>query len=116
MKMNCPRYQSNQIVKNRSSDNGKQKHKCKDCSRQLVVNPQKQAISEETKALIDKLLLERISLAGIVRAVSVSKRWLQNYVNNQYDEIPKRVQVRQKSKGRLTLECDELWSFVGKKA
>ena len=50
----------------------------------------RKAISEEIKALVDKLLLERISLAGIARVVGVSKRWLQNYVNNKYDDIPKR--------------------------
>ncbi|EDN65916.1 IS1 transposase [Beggiatoa sp. PS] len=113
--MNCPHCQSNEIVKNGSLTNGKQKYKCKVCGRQFVINPQKQTISEETKALVDKLLLERISLAGIVRATGVSKRWLQDYVNEKYDNIPRRVKITRKSKGRLTIECDELWSFVSNK-
>jgi hypothetical protein len=52
-----------------------------------VENPQSHRISEGTKALIDKLLLERLSLAGIVRATGVSARWLQYYVNDKYAKV-----------------------------
>ncbi|MEZ5672893.1 MAG: hypothetical protein R3E08_11160 [Thiotrichaceae bacterium] len=62
--------------------------------------------------MIDKLLLERMSLAGIVRVTGVSSSWLQNYVNEKYKQIPCEVVVSKKSKWRLTLECDEMWSFV----
>jgi len=66
--------------------------------------------------LIDRLLLERISLAGIARVVGVSESWLQNYVNEKYAQTPRRIIIKKKSKGRLTIECDELWSFVGQKS
>jgi transposase-like protein len=49
----------------------KQKYKCRDCDKQFVLNPEKK-ISEEKKAIIDKLLLEKISLRGIARSVGVS--------------------------------------------
>ncbi|MEY3219154.1 MAG: hypothetical protein RIT27_511 [Pseudomonadota bacterium] len=39
---------------------GKQKYKCKECKRQFVQNPKSNKISEETKQLIDKLLLEKM--------------------------------------------------------
>jgi insertion element IS1 protein InsB len=113
--MNCPNCLSSDIVKNGSLTNGKHRYKCKCCGRQFVLNPQKQPISTETKALIDKLLLERVSLAGIARVTGVSKRWLQYYVNEKLDNIPRKVDVSKKTKGQLTIECDELWSFVGKK-
>jgi len=35
-------------------------------------------INSGTRELIDRLLLERISLAGIARAVQVSEVWLQS--------------------------------------
>jgi hypothetical protein len=41
-------------------------------------------IDGATRELIDRLLLERISLAGIARAVKVSQQWLQTYVNEKY--------------------------------
>jgi transposase-like protein len=52
----------------------KQKYKCRDCGKQFVLNPEKY-ISEEKKAIIDKLLLEKISLRGIARSVGVSGVW-----------------------------------------
>ena len=67
-------------------------------------------ISDEMKVLIDKLLLERLSLRAIVRIVS--HKWLQKYINDKYENIPHEINVTPKSKGRLTIECDELWSFV----
>ena len=77
-----------------------------------MVNPSKQPISQETKQLIDQLLLERISLRGIARVTGVSWSWLQNYVNNKLAAIPRQVKVSDKPKGQLTIECDEMWSFV----
>ena len=40
------------------------------------------AIAQDRRELIDRLLLEKISLAGIARAAKVSERWLQTYVND----------------------------------
>jgi insertion element IS1 protein InsB len=63
--------------------------------------------------LIDRLLLEKISLAGIVRATGVSERWLQSYVNQKLGAVKREVQVTSKKKGKLVIQCDEMWSFVG---
>ena len=111
-KPHCPSCGSHHTIKNGFTHNGKPKRQCKDCGRQFVVNPSKQTISWETKQLIDKLLLERISLRGIVRVTGVSWSWLQNYVNNKLSRIPQQIKVSDKPKGRLTIECDEMWSFV----
>ncbi len=97
--MKCPRCNSENIVKNGSIHNGKKKFICKDCGRQFVENSANKPISEEKKKLIDKLLLEKIPLAGIARVVEVSKKWLQDYVNAKYESIPKQVKVTSKKKG-----------------
>ncbi len=55
---------------------GKQKYKCKECKRQFVLNPYPNKISAETEELIEKLWLEKISLAGIARVTKVSKKWV----------------------------------------
>jgi len=65
--------------------------------------------------LIDRLLLEKISLAGIVRATGVSERWLQYYVNKKLGAVKREVEVKSKKKGKLKIQCDEMWSFVGNK-
>jgi len=43
----------------------------------------------------------------------VSKKWLQDYVNNKYTQVPQ--QIRVSDKGKIDIECDEAWSFVGNK-
>jgi hypothetical protein len=74
--LHCPTCQATQIIKNGSIHNGKPKR-----------------ISDATKQLIDKLLLERISLVGIVRVTGVSPRWLQYYVNAKYASVPRSMTV-----------------------
>jgi insertion element IS1 protein InsB len=113
---NCPNCKSKDVVKNGFIHNGNQNHKCKACGRQFVEAPRQKIISEETKALIDKLLLEKIPLAGIARVCDVSETWLQDYVNRKYEAIPRQVSVSAKKKGRLTIQCDEMWSFVSNKS
>ena len=113
--MNCRHCGSLEVVKNGCNSVGTPKWLCKACGRQFVEHPKKQPISQETKALLDRLLLERLSLAGIARVTGVSERWLQGYVNATYGRTPRRVEVKKKAPGRLTIECDELWSFVGDK-
>jgi hypothetical protein len=77
-----------------------------------VINPTNKTVSDETKQLIDQLLLERISLRGIARVTGVSWSWLQNYVNNKLAAVPRQVKVSDKPKGKLFRECDEMWSLV----
>jgi transposase-like protein len=65
----CPRCQSAHMIRNGHIHNGKAKYACKDCGRQFVENPRSNRISEEKRALVDKLLVERVSQAGIARVV-----------------------------------------------
>ena len=92
----CPRCESEQVVKNGHIHNGKQRHLCKACGRQFVLNPTNKTINEETKERIDKLLLEKLPLAGIARVEDVSETWLQAYVNEKYEVVAKQVQVKAK--------------------
>ena|SRR5438105_10509736 len=95
----CPRCGSNKVIKNGRIHNGKPKFACKDCKRQFVENPEMRPISQETKGLIDKLLLERVSLAGIARVTGVSERWLQSYVNQKYAKQPQVTLIPVQKKG-----------------
>lgn len=113
--MNCPSCQSEKIVKNGTIHNGKQKYKCKKCGRQFVENPKNKRISEERKRLIDKCLLEKISLRGIHRVTGIALSWIQNYVNSRYRELEPPATTVNKKKGTMQLECDEMWSFVESK-
>jgi IS1 family transposase/transposase-like protein len=112
----CPRCGSHHTVKNGKIHHKKPKHKCQDCGRQFVKNPTKKYILPSVSEYIDKMLLEKIPLAGILRVTGVSKTWLQNYVNNLYSQVTGQLEVTFKHPKKLTIECDEAWSFVNSKA
>ena len=102
-------------MKNGTTRRGKQNYKCRDCGRQFVENPQWQRREKDSTVLIDRLLLEKIPLAGIARVLKLSESWLQGYVNQCYKVVPRQVQVHPKPEGPLTVQMDELWSFVDDK-
>jgi len=58
--MECPNCQSDFFIKNENNYYGKQRFKYKNCSRQFIENFQYKQISPETKALIERLILEII--------------------------------------------------------
>ena len=111
----CPTCGSDDIVKNGLTRRAKQNYKCRDCGRQFVEDPQWRVIPPDSQALIERLLLEKLPLAGIARVMQVSKGWLQHYVNSYYSTLPHQVQVLAKSKQSLQVQMDELWSFIDNK-
>lgn len=119
MRTSCPCCQSLAFVRNGFNRHGDQNHRCRECGRQFVLDPQNKIISEETKTLIRNLLLEKLSLNGICRVTGVSQTWLLNFVANEYAQVPRDLNVRvpPESTGLILerLEADELWSFVGAK-
>jgi insertion element IS1 protein InsB len=100
----------------------KQNHKCKACGRAFVLVPENHVITEAQRAVIERLLLERISLRGICRAVGIGLRWLLDFMGERFTAAPEPLYVQPPAGTkrvilhRLEAEVDELWSFVGKKA
>jgi hypothetical protein len=86
--MNCPSCESAYIKLNGHIHNGKQNYKCKTCGRQFVSDSENNIISPETKSLVEKLLLERIFLAGVCRIADVSAPWLQGFIGELYASQP----------------------------
>jgi hypothetical protein len=54
----------------------------------FVLTPENAVITKEQRTLIERLLLERISLRGICRAVGVGLRWLLQFMDKQFHEAP----------------------------
>jgi insertion element IS1 protein InsB len=79
-------------------------------------------ISAETRALIERLLRERISLRGICRAVGVGLKWLLGFLVNCFEALPDHLHVQPITCTqdvmiqRLEVEADARSSFVQKKA
>jgi len=64
--MKCPRCQSENIIRNGSIHNGKQKYECKECRRQFVENPQNKIISSEIKVCNSRLSVNIMQLSSSV--------------------------------------------------
>jgi insertion element IS1 protein InsB len=122
MREACPGCASQQFKKNGHIHNGKQNHRCKDCGRQFVLQAENRMINVEQRPLVERLLLEQISLHGICRAVGVSIRWLMDFMVACFKAAPAHLHVqlpgrpREVLLRRLEAEADEMWSFVQKKA
>jgi len=117
-----PACGSTRFKKNGHTRNGKQKHQCKACPRQFVQCAAHYRIADETRALIERLLLERISLRGICRAVGVGLKWLLGFIVHCFETLPEHLHVQPITCTqdvmiqRLEVEADEMSSFVQKKA
>jgi len=118
----CPRCQPPKYKKNGHIHNGKQNHQCKDCGRQFVDCFEQYLISDGTRELIERLLLERLSLRGICRAVGVGLKWLLGFIVTCFEDLPDHFNVQPITANadiiiqRLEVEADEMASFVQKKA
>src|SRR5215475_5378783 len=118
----CPRCQSSQYKKNGHIHSGKQNHRCQDCGRQFVACFEQSLISDDTRALIERLLVERISLRGICRVVGVTLKWLLGFLVQCFEALPDHLHVEPLTCPedvmiqRLAVEVDEMSSFVQKKA
>jgi len=118
----CPQCGSRQYKRNGRIHTGKQNHKCKVCGRAFVLVPENHVITDAQRVVIERLLLERISLRGICRVIGVRLRWLLYFMVERFTAAPEHLYVQPASGTqkvilhRLEAEVDELWSFVGKKA
>ncbi|WP_445329573.1 IS1/IS1595 family N-terminal zinc-binding domain-containing protein [Tychonema sp. LEGE 07196] len=72
---------SEEVSRNGKTRHHKQNYKCRECGRQFVLNPEWKPITKEQQELMSRMLLERISQAGIARVLQVSKDTVQRYVN-----------------------------------
>ena len=117
----CPQCGSKRYKKNGHIHNGKQNYRCHGCGRQFVRAFEQHLISDDQCALIERLLLERLSLHGICRAVGVGMKWLLDFIVACYRAAPDDLNVVLPAQPdevivqRLEVEVDEAWSFVGNK-
>jgi transposase-like protein len=119
MECKCPSCSSTLVKKNGHIHNDKQNHRCLKCGRQFVLDPTQKIIDEKTKALIKRVLLERISLEGVCRAFEVSMPWLLEFIDSLIKELPENLNAEVVAENDeievVVLEADELWSYVGSK-
>jgi hypothetical protein len=102
--------------------NGKQTHHCHDCGRQFVRCCEPYRIAEDERALIARLLVERLSLRGMCRAVGVTLTWLLGFLVQGSEAWPDPLHVQPIAchgnvmLRRLEVEAAAMASFVQKQA
>jgi transposase-like protein len=97
----CPRCRCAHVVRNGKTKAGSANFRCRGCDRCFVADPKRNPITEERKDLVDRLLLERLSLRAISRATGISRSWLQGHVNELYrEQTPWEPGELKKSPGR----------------
>jgi insertion element IS1 protein InsB len=118
--LSCPWCGLSHTKKNGHTHYRKQNYRCKSCGRQFVRDSQR--VSAQTRALVRKLLLERVPLRGICRVTGLSLTWLLRFIAALYERLPDDLCVvltsprRRVHLLRLEAEVDELWSFVRRRA
>jgi insertion element IS1 protein InsB len=118
--LRCPRCGLSHTKKNGHTYYRKQNYRCLSCGRQFVGGSQR--VGDETRALVKRLLLERVSLRGICRVTGLSLTWLLQFIAVLYERLPDDLCVAPAAPQRpvhllrLEAEVDELWSFVRRRA
>jgi insertion element IS1 protein InsB len=118
--LRCPRCGLSHTKKNGHTHYRKQNYRCKSCGRQFVRDSRR--VGDQARALVKRLLLERISLRGICRVTGLSLTWLLQFIASLYERLPDDLCVAPASTQRrvrllrLEAEVDELWSFVRRRA
>src|SRR5262245_64266810 len=116
----CPRCHSSKYKKNGHIYHGKQNHQCRACGRQFVQCFEQSLIADDIRALIERLLVERISRRGICRAVGVGLKWLLGFLVHCVEALPDHLNVQPITAHqdvmmqRLEVEANEMSSFVKK--
>jgi len=73
MQVMCYHCESDAVVRNGQTINGKQRYRCNSCRRSFRDSPQVNGYSEEEKELILRAYNERPSMRGLGRVFGVSR-------------------------------------------
>src|SRR5215210_6220526 len=119
----CRHCGSENIIRNGMTSNSKQRFLCKDCGKNSREDPQPNGYTDEKRGEILRAYQERSSLRGPARAFAYLRRLAQ-----YRDELARKksqalselsetlAKPDPEDREATTLELDELWSFVLKKA
>ena len=109
----CPKCESEQIVKNGRTKAGKQKYHCKSCNAYGTLEPEEK-YTPERKAEILRAYQERSSLRGLSRTFGVARQTVTKWLAEKAETLPDELPLDEPEPDDV-LDLDELWSFVGSK-
>jgi transposase-like protein len=83
VKLKCIHCQSEQLVRNGKTNNGKQRYLCKDCSKMSRDNPQPNGYTAEERERILRAYQERSSLRGLTRTFGVARNTVSGWLKEK---------------------------------
>lgn len=83
----CTKCQSENIVKNGHSSNGKQQYYCKACKAHRILESEKK-YNEERKEEIIRAQTERVSLRGIERIFHITRNTVSGWIKKKVRNCP----------------------------
>ena len=111
----CRKCGSINIVKHGRNRRGNQQYLCKDCRASGVLQPHQRYTPEDREQIL-RAYQERPSMRGIERIFGVSRRTLAQWIKKKLRILPSLPSTLQPAQPDDTLEVDEVWSFVRKRA
>jgi insertion element IS1 protein InsB len=118
----CPACGSTRFQKHGPTHHGQQQQQCTACPRQVVPCSEPSLRSDETRALSERVLRERISLRGSGRAVGVGLQGLMGFIVHGCEALPDHGHVQPLTchadimSQRLEVEADAMSRFVPQQA
>ena len=83
IQLTCRHCESENIVRNGMTSNGKQRFLCKDCGKRSRQNPQPNGCTEEEREKILRAYQERTSLRGLARTFGVSRNTVSSWLKKR---------------------------------
>ena len=80
----CPRCSATHVIRSGVTHNGVPSFRCRSCGRRFIAHPSRGPVPDHTKALVRRLLAERLGLRAIARVTGLSRTWLQAFANELY--------------------------------
>jgi transposase-like protein len=107
----CPVCKSEQLIKSGKTANGKQRYRCKKCSKRFIVNYTYNACRQNTYSKIVLFTKEGLGIHSTARVLKISVTTLLKRIIS----IAKNIKQPPIVKGK-TYEVDEMRTFIGKKS
>ncbi|WP_121922660.1 IS1/IS1595 family N-terminal zinc-binding domain-containing protein [Hydrogenothermus marinus] len=92
--MRCVYCNSEKIVKNGKSNQGKQRYLCKSCKRIFVENLERRHYPKKLKDMAIKLYIDRVSIAAISRSLEVPYETVRSWIRAAGELAIKKLEAR----------------------
>jgi insertion element IS1 protein InsB len=111
----CPRYGSDDIIRNGHDYKGAQKFHCNTCGAYGTPDKKGASAQEQRQQVMDAYF-ERVSVRGIERIFAISRYYLALWLLEAAGNLSPLSATLVKWQPGHVLELDEIWSFVLKKS